>query len=81
MEYTEDVIVEDQVYAANFSFYLSRRMLLDYLALIGVPPADVEQKVFFDDGVNRRFLTIVNTRRFQEGRRNNPWFQHFKDIG
>jgi hypothetical protein len=80
MEFTEDVMVGNQVYTANFSFYLSRRMLLDYLALVGVPPGDIEQKVFFDDGVNRRFLTIVNTKRFQEGRRNNPWFQHFKDF-
>ena len=54
------------------AFHFSRKMFSDYMRLLDVPLEDMKEQVFYEDGNVRRLLMIVDTRRFQE-RRKDHW--------
>ena len=80
VEYLASSSLQGHTFVSNFSYYFSKKMLMDFLAIVGVGQDQIEQKLFFDDSMNRRYLTCIHTRKFQQDRRFNPWIQQFRDI-
>jgi SAM-dependent methyltransferase len=65
----------------SHAFHFSRKMYLDYLSMLRVPPAEVEEKVFYEDGTVRRLLLSIKTDEFQRTRDTHPFLRVLRNVG
>lgn len=76
-----DLSYSNEGKAGSHGFHFSRRMFMDFFGMIGISPADIQEKVYYEDTVVRRLLICVDTKRFQKDRLSNVYLQQLKDVG
>lgn len=63
------------------AFHFSRAMYRAYLNMLGIEDTAIEERVFYDDGVVRRLLLLVDTRAFQQQRPHHHYLQPLAGVG
>jgi SAM-dependent methyltransferase len=77
---TLDLAQNVPVTGGAHGFHFSRTLFRDYLRMLGISPASVEERVFYDDSAVRRLLLCVDTKEFQQNRKNHFYLRLFDDI-
>lgn len=65
----------------SHAFHFSRTMYRTYLTMLGIEDSAIEERAFYDDGVVRRLLLVVDTRAFQAQRPEHAYLRPLDGVG